>query len=679
MKFVNFIIVRFSGFLVAGILAAHYFPQAHFILEFLIASFIGAVVFWAAARNQLIQNIYYGTVVYTCFFAIGYVSYQLRKPDFQPTHYLNFATTENHLIEIKIRESIKPDPYNTKYFANVHALNGGNASGKIMVSIANDSVTKTFLSDEILLVYAPILEIPKSLNPQQFDYASYLKNLDVHGQLRISNKDILLTSQGSKTLFGIAQNFRSHAISKLRMTKITPDERAIIQALVLGEKKDISKELYDDYAAAGAVHILAVSGLHVSILYFILGSLLAPLKRLKYGALLHSIFIVLLLWGFALLSGLSPSVSRAVTMFSFFAMAMILGRRTSSINTLFLSFLTLLVINPLWLFQVGFQLSYLAVFFILWMYPSIRPFTYSKFRPYRQIKEIMAVSLCAQIGVWPLSLYYFHQFPGLFLLTNIVILPFLTIFMCGGILIVILSLFEALPNWIADIYNFMMEWLNKFVHWVAVQDNFLFKDIHFSSIKVLATYLLVLTSFLYISKMEFKKLTFVLLSVIILITTYIYDDYRITTNEVIVFHKSRSTLIGHNNGKELKVFKKDTAEIVANSFLINGYKMQVGTKTYFEATLPNMFRVNQKNIVVLDSQNVYPKNERIHIVLLTTSPKININRLIDSLRPEQIIADGSNYPFYVKQWRKSCEIKKLPFHYTGEEGAFVIRSTLKGQ
>ena len=673
MKFINFAIVRFSGFLVAGILAAHFFPISTFILEYLIALFIGVFVLWLLAKRHLVQRIYFGTVVYICFFGIGYLSYQLRKPDFQPTHFSHIASENNpDLIQIKIRQSIKPDNFNSKYFAHVQAVNGNASVGKILLNISNDSLQKIYSSDEILLVYASILEIPKPLNPHQFDYANYLKNLEIYGQLRITNQNILSSKEGEETFFGLAQNLRAKVVAKLQATKLSPDERAIIQALVLGEKKDISKELYEEYAAAGAVHILAVSGLHVGIILIILNFLFRPLKRWKYGAIVHSIIIVILLWSFAFLSGLSPSVTRAVTMFSFFAMATLFGRRTNSINTLFLSFLTLLVINPLWLFQVGFQLSYSAVFFILWIYPSLRKITYSKYRILRIPKEIIAVSICAQLGVLPLSLYYFHQFPGLFLITNIVVLPILTFFMCGGILIVVLSYAEILPDWIAEPYNYMVQLLNKFIHWVAVQDQFLFKDIHFSTIKVLGTYLLIIAIILYLRKMDYGKLCFALLSFMILLTSFIYDDYKTSSNEMIVFHKTRNTLITNRNGKKLTVFRKDSTVSLKGTFPIKSYKTGAPTKIYSEEILPNVFRQNQKNIVLVDSHIIVPQQKKIHVVLLTGSPKININRLIDSLKPEQIIADGSNYPSYVKRWQESCELKNLPFHYTGEQGAFII-------
>src|SRR5690606_35618766 len=292
---------------------------------------------------------------YFCFFFIGYFSYQIRLPQFQPNHYSQIVS-ENKVvfIQLKILQSLKPDKFNLKYFAEINAVNDEKTKGKILLNISKDSLPKTFSSDKILLVYSSISEIQKPLNPHQFDYSKYMESLGVYGQLRISEKDILKTKIGKPTLLGVAQNFRTHIVEKLQKTKLKTDERAIIQALVLGEKKDNDKNLYDEYAAAGAVHILAVSGLHVGILYFILAFLLNPLKRIKSGSYLHAIIIVLLLWGFAMLSGLSPSVTRAVTMFSFFAVAGIFGRQTNTLNTLFLSFLTLLIINPMWLFQVGF-------------------------------------------------------------------------------------------------------------------------------------------------------------------------------------------------------------------------------------------------------------------------------------------------------------------------------------
>lgn len=636
---------------------------------------------WFIARRQLIQQVFMGIATYLCFFAIGYFSYQIQIPKFQPKHYSHIVEEGNpKTIQIKIVQSLKPDKFNYKYFATVTAVNGKSAKGKILLNISKDSSSKSFLPDDILLIYAKISKIPKPLNPYQFDYSKYMEYQRVHGQLRISEKEILKTWPGRKTIYGTAQILRSEIIKKLEKTQLKTDERAIVQALVLGEKKDIDKNLYEDYAAAGAVHILAVSGLHVGILYIILSFLLSPLKRWKYGIILHSILVLLMLWGFAVLSGLSPSVTRAVTMFSFFALAKLYNRKTNALNTLFISLLSLLIFNPLWLFHVGFQLSYLAVFFIVWLHPIFDRIGYSKYWAVRKIGSIASVTLCAQIGVFPLTLFYFHQFPGLFLITNIVVLPFLTILMCGGIMIVLLTILNSLPDLLSDIYNIMLEGLNGFIQWIASQDDFLFKNIHFSNLKVVATYLVIIVLALLVKqwiregrKINYHKLAASLVSISILITVFIYDKIKTSSNQLIIFHRSGNTLLGYKNGESFVLFKNDSLSAFNDAHPIKEYRTAMKIKNYSEEKLPGIFRLKQNNLLIMDSSGIFPKRGNIHTVLLSESPKVNLNRLIDSLRPKQILADGNNYQSHIKRWKETCKLKKLPFYHTAEQGAFEIK------
>lgn len=674
MGFVNYAIVRFSIYLVLGILLAQYFPISVFALYPLLV-FLGiTIILWFIARKQLIQTIYYGISVYICFFLIGYLVFQMRNPEFQKNHYSHSITLEHsYLIQIKISENLKPDIFNDKYFANVQAINGRLSKGKILLNVIKDSLTSTFLPDDQLLVYTSFSSIPAPLNPHQFDYSQYMRNLEVYDQIRISKKEIITTWNGKSTLFGKAQNVRSKMINRLKDVGISDKERAIIQALILGEKKDIDKQLYEEYAAAGAVHILAVSGLHVGILFLILKFLLIPFTWLKHGELIRSVLIVMLLWGFAFLAGLSPSVIRAVSMFSFFAVAMIFGRRTNALNTLFLSFLFLLFINPLWLFQVGFQLSYLAVFFILWFQPIFKKFQYSRYWMVRKSAGIITVTVSAQLGVLPLSLYYFHQFPGLFLLTNLIVLPTMTVYMIGGITIVILAFIGFIPEWLAQGYGFMVETLNTFIGWIARQDQFLFSDIHFSVLKAIGFYLLIIAMGLLFRKLTYHRLTFLLASGCLLTTIYIYDKMDTSKTQLIVFHKNRSTLIGHQTGKHLTLYTPDTITDHRKSYPIKSYKTARDVREISQSKLPTVFQYNSKTVIVLDSVAHLPNRQQVHTILLRNSPRINLNRWIDSLQPQQIIVDGSNYPSYVERWYKSSLDKNISFHYTAREGAFQMK------
>ena len=290
---------------------------------------------------------------------------------------------------------------------------------------------------------------------------------------------------------------------------------------------------------------------------------------------------------------------------------------------------------------------------------------------------VFTVTIAAQLGIFPLSLYYFHQFPWLFFVTNIVVLPFLGVLLGGGFLIVLLAVINKLPDELATVYNFLIEKLNSFISWVAGQDSFLFQDIHFSSEIVMSSYLLLIALVLLWKKLNYQRMALVLSRFAILIGILIWDKYKFAADQLIIFHKNRQSIIGYKQAENLLLFGSDSTfhynrDGYRNVFPIKGYRVAQNIENYSEAKLPRIFSYNNKNILIIDSLCVFPKLIEIDIVLLTFSPKVNLERLIDSLDPKIIIADGTNYNSYVSRWQKTCNIKKLPFYHTGSRGAFII-------
>ena len=151
-------------------------------------------------------------------------------------------------------------------------------------------------------------------------------------------------------------------IAQLKKTSLNADSKALIMALVLGTKKELSEERIQQYQRAGAMHLLAISGLHIGIVLLLLRFLVAPLRRIKHGAVLAAVIPIVLLWSFALITGASSSVIRAVTMFSFLQIGLALKRKNVRMQSVWVSFVVLLFVQPRLLFDVGFQLSYAAVF-----------------------------------------------------------------------------------------------------------------------------------------------------------------------------------------------------------------------------------------------------------------------------------------------------------------------------
>jgi len=681
MKFINFSIVKFSFFLSIGILSSRFTVENTALLFFVLLFFAGLLIFvWFIAKKQLFQTIFFGIVTYSCFFLIGYVNYQIRLPNFQQAHYSNkltnseVANRDQQTLQLKIKEHLKPDKYQTKYIAEVSAINGSITKGKLLMFLKKYTQNNSLEIDDVLIVSTSIYVIPKPLNPYQFDYSSYMKTKGVYNQIRLTNNDIIQRNKGAKTIRGRSERIREYLLLKLRKSPLTAPEQSIIQALILGQRKDISKQLYSDYAAAGAIHILAVSGLHVGILYFILLNFLKPIKRIYHGIYLYTILIIACLWGYAFITGLSPSVIRAVTMFSFFGFASIINRQTNSINTLFLSYFLLLLINPSWLFYIGFQLSYLAVFFILWLVPIFNKWFSPKNYFIKKLWDIITVTLAAQIGIIPLSLFYFHQFPGLFFLTNIIVLPFLGILLGGGMLIIVLSAFNILPERLALSYNFLIKSLNTFIEWIANQDAFLIQDISFSAEKAVASYILIVGFILIFNRVSFYRILYSLFSIVIFFGVLIMDAYKFSGNQLIVFHKNKMSLFGYKQDNKLLVFKSDSFKVYRDDYPIKKYYIANNITVITEEILPNIIEYESTKIMVLDSLGIYPRASKVDIIILTYSPKINLTRLIDCVQPTCIVADASNYLSYVMRWRNTCIEKKLPFHFTGNKGAYVLNS-----
>nr|WP_255572943.1 ComEC/Rec2 family competence protein [Hanstruepera marina] len=450
---------------------------------------------------------------------------------------------------------------------------------------------------------------------------------------------------------------------------------AVIKALFLGQRQDISNELRQQYVDAGAIHILAISGLHVGIILIILNNLFRFFRRFKKGYIFKTIIILILLWAFAIIAGLSPSVLRAVTMFSAVAIAMNLKRPYNIYNTLAISAFVLLLFNPMLLFEIGFQLSYLAVIGIVSIQPLLFNAIKTKYWFINKVLILLTVSIAAQIGVLPLSLFYFHQFPGLFFISNVVIIPFLGFILSCGFIVIVLALFNVPYNFLVLLFETLIRWMNQFFNWVSLQDTFIFKNISFTLIMTISCYLLIVCITRLSVAFNYKKLIYALISIVVFQSVCLYTNYsNKTSSELVIFHKSRHSVIGKKQGDVL-LLSHDLDSVKRRSdFIIQNYTVGNFIDSTKEDNMSTLYKLNRKTLLVVDSIGVYRNlSFQPDYVLLRQSPKVNLNRLLDSLKIKTVVADGSNYISYVKRWQQTCLKQNIPFHYTGKKGAFIIK------
>jgi len=351
-----------------------------------------------------------------------------------------------------------------------------------------------------------------------------------------------------------------------------------------------------------------------------------------------------------------------------------LKRPTNIYNTLAISMFVILLFKPLFLFDVGFQLSYLAVLSIV----AIDPLLFNLWKPKNKIVKFywhtLTVTVSAQFGIIPLSLYYFHQFPSLFFLSNLIIIPLLGLILGCGIGVILLAVLNELPPFVASIYGYIISLMNRFVAWVSQQESFLFKDIPFNLLYVIVAYIFIIALVGFYIKRNYSTLKLFLIAILICQVAISYTSLKKPENEFIIFHKSRNSLLGTTTKNKITVASDFDSVNEVKSKIIKDYVVGNHIKTIEKDSIQSVYLLNNKKILVIDSLGVYNiKSFEPDYVLLRQSPKINLNRLIDSINPKHIIADGSNYKSYITHWESVCKKRKLPFYQTSKKGAFVIK------
>lgn len=677
MKLLNYIIIKLTFCLIIGIYLAYHFKiSIQNSIGFGICLLVLVGISYYTSKKNYKNYIWFGLLSYSLMVAIGIITYTTHFQKNFSSHYTNnksIRLQDTSDIYLRIKERLKPNLFQSKYVAEILKINQQQVSGKILLNISKDSIQKSYSVDDILLIESPIMNVKKSLNPYQFDYKAYLEKQYIYHQIHTRHNFIFEISSTKKTIIGFADSFRQNVNVQLKKIDFKQEELAVINALILGQRQDLSKGLYSNYVNAGAIHILAVSGLHVGIIMMILNFILRPLEQLKHGRMYKVLSIIILLWSFAIIAGLSASVTRAVTMFSILSVAMHLKRPTNIYNTLAISIFILLLFKPMFLFDIGFQLSYLAVLAIVSFQPIIAKFWLPKWSFVNYFWQIFTVTIAAQLGVFPISLFYFHQFPGLFFISNMIIIPILGVILGLGILVILLSLFDALPLLLAQMYSELITFMNTTVTWVSSHDTFLFEDISFNIYQVFTYYLFIVTSFVLLKKINYKRIAIVLVSVIGLQGSFLLIKYKTKDIEFVIFHKNRHSILAKKTQNKLKIWHNLDSNAIKNQNLIRSYKVENFIKTLSYDSLSNVYKTSNKVLLIIDSIGVYNVNFKVDFILLRNSPKVNLKRLILRLQPKLIIADGSNYKSYVERWKVTCKKEKLPFHSTYEQGAYIIK------
>ena len=678
MKVFQFPLIKISLFFVFGILFAFYLkPQPVFVFSLLLIGFTSFGFSFYKSKSDLLQNNYFGVFALLVSFFIGISSQTINSNLYQKNHYYHKidVAEKQYLLEISLKEKLKFSEFNNRFVAKVKRIDNKNASGKIILNIRKDSSNiKNLEIGALLKIKASFIKNKPVKNPNQFDYGKYLENQNIYAQVYCDADDIEISSIVDKNIWFYTAKFRTTIIQNLEKNGFSKKELAVIVALILGQQQDISPEILQDYQFAGAVHILSVSGLHVGFILLFVGYLLKPFPNTKKWKLNKLIIVILSLWLFGFVAGLAPSVLRSVVMFSFVAIGRYLGRGVNIYNTLLVSAIIILLFQPSFLFDVGFQLSYVSLFFIIWLQPLLENIWEPKNKFSMFFWEIITVSFAAQIGAMGLSIYYFHQFPGLFFITNLIILPVMGFILGYGVLIMILAYFDFVPIFLMNILEWSVFILNQVIAWIASFEQFILKDISLNKWMLCSLYLMIFAIVIYFKKPKFNKLAFALMTIILFqLTVFGSKFYYQNQKELVVFNSKKNSIIIDRFGQKSIIFAKDSVlKNIDKNLNVKQYLIGNFSKIKSKKQLSNLLFFNNKKILILDSILINSEELKPDILIITSSPKLNLERFLQICHPKTIVVDGSNFKSYVKVWKTTCEKSGINFHSTTEKGFFRL-------
>ena len=555
-----------------------------------------------------------------------------------------------------------------------------NCNGNIVLYLQKDSNAINLKTGDKLFI-STILSTPeKKNNPDEFDYGKHLLRKGIVASGYVASGDWQkIGEEKSFSLIRTAQKSRRYLLNIYRDMNISGDEFGIAAALTLGYKDAISPELRESFSTTGAAHILAVSGLHVGIIFMVLNYMLFFLDKNDKTKRYKSLIIIALLWFYAFITGLPPSVCRATLMFSLMILGNIFLRKAYTYNTIFCSAFILLIINPMWIFELGFQLSYSAVLAIIYFVPQITKWLTFKHKPLKYLWELTAVSLAAQLGTAPLCIYYFHQFPHYFLLSNFVVIPITSLIIYSASFLFVVSKIPII-NVVAA---FILEWIVKIMYYGIKLIEQLPNALSISWLNGTQTilfYLIIFSLGFLFYKIKFKYLVcFAVFSILFIFTILMHNIDNQHFNQLTIFNDNKNFTLNIVDDRQNFVYTSDFESAEKNAALFwrhhscqNPYFQQIDTTEYAK-----IVQFNQQNFVILTDRKIFRKlpESPLEVDYLIVNKNIFPNQDIFEkyFIPKTLITTGDVYENNNKKFAVLAKENGINFYSVRENGAFVLQ------
>ena len=687
MKIENYPIVKLLFPYAIGILIAYYGNYGEHVKS--IALIITGLCVSITFLLTLVKA-YGWRVVKTIVMGLSYVTtgFLLTNMRLHPTLPAELMESNTDWM-VRVAEEPTSRPKSVKVTATVLNTNGNQyVKAKILLYLRPSTGAAALHYGDILLVHAKLSRIPPPFNPEAFDNQRYMQRRGIF-YTGFVNEDAWkrIGSSPVNKLKSLAQKARNRLTDIYISAGMSGEELDILKAILLGDDDTLDPELKASYSSAGVSHILCVSGMHVGVIFMIINFLLKPLDLFRRSRILKTILVMMVIWLYAHITGLAPSVTRSATMFTFVAIGQLLRRNTNIFHSLFASLFILTVIHPLLLFEVGFQLSYLAVAGIVLFQPKLAALYKCRTRIGKYFWELLTVSVAAQLGTSPISIYYFARFPNYFILSNLCIIALSFAVIITGISLLPFSLSPFITRYVSWTLTKEISIMNHIIRFIEHLPHSVTENIDYQIIQVLILYGVIGCVYLLLNQKSRKMFWSASVLFSLFCISFVVRKIQLDGETgFMAYHIRKCSALGFQSQGRMVLFSDSIRDEkcdlyrynISNHVRKHHLKVVVVPIDTFAFDTPflckrgNFIRYNDRNYFILTkNQKIMAIDEnsrpRIDCLLLRQNPRMPPDEIIAQLPFKEVVMDGSNSAFYVGKWRRFCAENAIPFHYTGEE------------
>ncbi|RCH55991.1 hypothetical protein DJ568_04380 [Mucilaginibacter hurinus] len=689
IPFVLFLIPYLAGIFAGGSLfePTKTLAPLYWVLIILTSTFVLLNVFYKSWTYKV--KWLGGLIIITTLFISGIIN-TIQSKDIRLKDHFSQYHGKYLVVKVTNEPAWKND--GLKFTATVEqSINGSarrNTVGNLLITIKDDAARDIYYGD-VLLIRAKYYEVDPPLNPAEFNYQKYLFNKNIYHQAYLyPRQHTLLIKAAGNRFVTQALRLRQRLVNKLKANMYHTDAAAVASTLILGYKAELSNDVLQAYSKTGTIHVLSVSGAHVGLVYLVLTFILSFLNRFKHGKVVRAAIIIALVWFYALLTGFSPPVCRAAVMLTLIVGGNTYYRHISSLNILAFSAFIMLLFDPLLIYDVGFQLSYLAVGGLIVLQPLIYNRIKIKDRWLNRLWLVSSASIAAQIITLPLSAYYFHQIPVYFLVSNLFIILPSAIILCGGILYLFLPQGIVIDKWLAYLLEQTILFTNNTLSIIERAPMASINKVWLTKVEYLLLYGIIISCFIVFHKRN-RLMTGVAAGLLIwFLASIIVKAYNASKSNEIVFLSLRKEWgIIFKQGTKAVVLTTLSPDNKAYSYSVQPYldssniksltvaKISDDIATPFLRKKGNIIRFNEHTIIVLDKNPELKKEiKAAHgLIFVTESVNPEVLAALANKKPT-LVLDGSISFNNAIMIEKQAKLLNINYKILKGNKAFIVTS-----